>query len=136
MKTGQKPQRVFVVDDEPMIAWSLAEILRKSGFDATAFTNPQDALRTAESDLPDLLLSDVLMPQLSGVELAIRVRQLCPVCKVLLMSGHAATRDILDEANGNGRRFDLLTKPVHPEVLILKVRDAISHAGEKASSAA
>ena len=66
MDNVHKSLRVFVVDDEPTIAWTSAEILRKVGVDASAFTNPEEALRTAPIDIPDLLISDVVMPQLSS----------------------------------------------------------------------
>src|ERR1035438_2000723 len=64
---------VFVVDDEHMIASSLATILRHLGFDATSFTDPLAALKAAHSQHPDLLITDVVMPQLSGIELALQV---------------------------------------------------------------
>ena len=79
-------QRVFVVDDESAIANTLAIILQQCGFEARPFTSPLDALREADMLHPDLLISDVMMPELSGIDLAIRVRRLHPKCKVLLFS--------------------------------------------------
>jgi CheY-like chemotaxis protein len=66
-------QRVFVVDDENIIASTLALILQHKGFDATPFTKPFEALRAACSQAPDLLVTNVVMPLLSGIELAIQV---------------------------------------------------------------
>jgi CheY-like chemotaxis protein len=78
----EKTFHVFVVDDERVISDTLAAILRLNGFAATSFTNPLDALDSAHSASPDLLLSDVAMPQLSGIELAIQIREKCPNCKI------------------------------------------------------
>lgn len=80
-----------MVGDEKVIASSLATILRLQGFEATPFTEPQRALEAACSEAPDLLISDVVMPALSGIDLAIRVQQHCPDCKILLFPGQAAT---------------------------------------------
>ena len=123
MSQPQKQPRVFVVDDEDVIASTLAMILRlQGGFDARSFTNPLDALDAARLDSPDLLISDVVMPQLSGIELAIQVREHCPDCKVLLFSGQATTADMLETARANGYDFELLLKPVHPSDLLAKIR--------------
>jgi DNA-binding response OmpR family regulator len=65
--------RIFVVDDERIIAETLATILMKSGFSAVPFSNPMEALSAAELEAPDLLISDVVMPQLSGIDLATRI---------------------------------------------------------------
>ena len=114
---------VFVVDDEEVIASSLAMILRlHGGFHARAFSLPIEALEAARLESPDLLISDVVMPQLSGIELAIQMRQHCPDCKVLLFSGKAATSHLLEAARADGYDFELLSKPVHPADLLAKIR--------------
>ncbi|WP_263385624.1 response regulator [Granulicella arctica] len=114
---------VVVVDDEWVIAETLAAILNKSGFSAAAFTDPLKALESAGIKPPTLLISDVMMPQLSGVELAIQMKALCPDCKVLLFSGQAQTADLLRSARNEGHDFDLLAKPVHPSDLLRKIRE-------------
>lgn len=117
----QKP-RVFVVDDEKVIAATIEMILSQSGFIARSFTNPVDALDAALRETPDLLVSDVMMPQMSGVDLAIRLTAQCPDCRVLLFSGQAMTLDLLEAARANGRTFELLSKPVHPHDLLEAIR--------------
>jgi CheY-like chemotaxis protein len=114
--------RIFVVDDEYVIATTLAMILQRSGFDAVSFTEPMKALDAAQKDPPDLLISDVLMPVLSGVELSIRMQQDNPECKVLLFSGQAATANLLEEARERGHDFELLSKPIHPTEFLQRVR--------------
>jgi CheY-like chemotaxis protein len=116
------PQNVFVVDDEPIIASTLAAILNASGFHATAFTSPIDAIEAAEREGPGLLISDVVMPGMNGVDLAIHLKSLCPKCKVLLFSGQAASADLLKAAKEAGHDFELLLKPVHPKDLLAAIR--------------
>jgi CheY-like chemotaxis protein len=113
---------VFIVDDEQIIAETLATILRKSGFTATFFTDPLDALVAARKEAPDLILSDVMMPQLSGVDLAIAIKHECPECKIMLFSGHAGTLDLLYKAREKGYDFNLLAKPLHPADLLRHIR--------------
>jgi len=117
--------RVFVVDDETVIANTLGVILRQQGFEAHSFNLPLEALSAAREMAPDLLISDVVMPLLSGIELAIQLRELCPNCKVLLFSGQAATASMLDSARASGHDFEVLAKPVHPADLLKKIRTVI-----------
>jgi DNA-binding NtrC family response regulator len=119
---------VFVVDDEPVIASTLAAILRLHGYSAVSFTSPTEALAAARLRAPDLLISDVVMPDLSGVDLAIQIKAECPECKVLLFSGQAATQDLLEDARSQGHSFELLQKPVHPSEMLASIR-ALSTVG-------
>jgi CheY-like chemotaxis protein len=114
--------RIFVVDDESVIAMTLATILQRSGFEAVSFTAPVEALEAARLEAPELLISDVMMPVLSGVDLAIGVREAAPRCRVLLFSGQASTADLLEEARRRGYDFELLTKPIHPSEFLQRVR--------------
>jgi CheY-like chemotaxis protein len=123
MPSSPQLLRVFVVDDEDVIASSLATILRfQGGFHATSFSDPQQALQAAQAEAPDLLISDVVMPYMSGIDLAIQLRRLSPDCKVLLFSGQAATADLLKAARAAGFTFELLLKPVHPADLLASIR--------------
>ena len=113
--------RIFVVDDEPVIASTLAAILKQHGYSATFFTSPREALAAARSKAPDLLISDVAMPGLSGVDLAIQMKAQYPECKILLFSGQADTQDLLEDARSQGHDFQLLEKPVHPSTMLSEV---------------
>ena len=121
MSSDRKEPRVFVVDDETVIATTLGTILQMRGFEAHAFNLPIEALQAARELQPDLLITDVVMPLHSGIELAIQMREFCPNCKVLLFSGQAATVDLLAQAGASGHHFDVLTKPVHPADLLKKI---------------
>jgi DNA-binding response OmpR family regulator len=117
----QLQPKVFVVDDEHVIAHSLAAILKNSGFDAVAFTDPSVALESAGVLAPDLLISDVMMPGINGIELGIHFRTRFPQCKVLLFSGLATTVALLDAAREQGHDFVLLEKPIHPKDLLAAI---------------
>jgi CheY-like chemotaxis protein len=112
----------FVVDDEAIIASTLATILRISGFSSIAFTDPLEALNSADSKRPSLLISDVIMPGMTGIELAVRIQTKCPNCKILLFSGQAATADLLETARKEGHDFVLLGKPIHPSDLLAAIK--------------
>ena len=120
---AQEKHVVYVVDDERLISDTVALILNKAGFAATAFHDPQEALAAVQKRQPSLMLSDVRMPGMSGVQLAMLVRELCPECKILLFSGHATSFDLLEDARFRGQTFELLTKPVPPAQLIAKLRE-------------
>ena len=104
--------QIFVVDDEPVIASTLATILRMNGFSAKFFTSPLEALAAARSKAPDLLISDVTMPGISGIDLAMTMRAQYPKCKILLFSGHPATPALIEDARAQGHEFHLLFKPL------------------------
>lgn len=114
--------KVLVVDDEHMIANTLAIILNASGFEARAVYSGEEALQALGSFQPDVLISDVFMTGISGVEAAIAFRMQCPNCKILLFSGQAATADLLLHARQQGHDFEIMAKPVHPSDLLAKLR--------------
>jgi DNA-binding NtrC family response regulator len=118
MSRSKRQRRIYLVDDEYIIVSTLARILSMKGFDATGFTDPGLALQVARSKAPDLLISDVVMPGLSGIELAAKVKGSCPECRVILFSGQANLTDFPEDPGGESRRFELLSKPVHPDALL------------------
>jgi DNA-binding NtrC family response regulator len=116
---------VLVVDDERIIADTLSIILSRNGFSTVTAYNGTSALELARRVKPELLISDVVMPGMSGVELAIAVTQTLPQCKILLFSGQAATVDFLESARNAGFDFTTLTKPVHPTDMLKHVSESL-----------
>jgi len=122
-KDGQSSKpKVLVVDDERVIADTLAIILTQAGFDASAVYTGTGAVERAREEKPDLVISDVIMPDMNGIEAAIKIREILPGCKILLFSGQAATADLLEKARQQGHEFEILAKPVHPQDLLAKLR--------------
>ena len=122
MPTERHGLRVLIVDDERMIADTLAQILNASGFEARAVYDGEAAIAESGRFQPDILLTDVIMRGMSGVEAAIAVSKILPMCRVILFSGQAATTDLLQRARAQGHRFELLAKPIHPEELLKTLR--------------
>jgi CheY-like chemotaxis protein len=115
--------RVLIVDDQQLIADSLAEILTNAGFEAQAAYDGWEALEIARRFHPDWLLSDVLMPRMNGVELAITFRNQFPKTAILLFSGQAGISEILQDGKNRGYEFELIAKPIHPLRIIERLSE-------------
>jgi CheY-like chemotaxis protein len=105
--------RVLVVDDD-----TTCEILEEAGFSARAAYDGWMALDIAGEFRPDYLLTDVLMPRMNGVELAIAVTKIWPATRILLFSGQAGISEILLKGHNEGYEFELVAKPIHPVKLV------------------
>lgn len=122
MTTPSSKPKVLVADDEQVIANTLAIILNQAGFEAKAVYSGESAVETIDEFQPNMLISDVIMTGMTGIEAAIKIREKLPTCKILLFSGQAATADLLEKARTQGHEFEILAKPVHPTDLLAKLR--------------
>lgn len=122
MSTAGGARTILVVDDEHILADMLALILEKSGYNSTAVYSAAEAL-VALKMRPDLIISDVMMPEVDGVELAVQVSKLLPGIKILLISGHAGTQELM---KASGLSLDFLAKPFSPEELLARVAAALN----------
>ena len=111
---------VLIVDDEPLVANTLSVILARAGYTTLTAYDGLTALRLANSLAPGLLITDVAMPDMNGVELALAMLKALPSCKILLFSGHATSADLVNALDA-GHDFRLLTKPVHPTEMLKQV---------------
>ena len=123
MSNNQVKPKVLVADDERVIADTLAIILNQSGFEATAVYSGEKAVEMARTLEPDMVISDVIMTDMNGIDAAIKIRAMLPACKILLFSGQASTADLLDRARIKGHEFEILAKPVHPQDLLARLRN-------------
>jgi CheY-like chemotaxis protein len=114
---------VVVVDDEHLIADSLAEILNDNGYRATAVYDGITALEQVQKLCPDALVTDVVMPGMNGIEVAQAVRKMCASTRIFLLSGQATTAELIQRAKDQGHAFELLPKPLEPEVLLHKLSE-------------
>jgi DNA-binding NtrC family response regulator len=120
--TSDKKPKIIVIDDESLIAETVVEILNGEGFEAISVSSGASAIDLAKNMRPAIVLSDVIMPGLNGIETGIKIQELVPNCRVILFSGQAATVDLLEKARERGHRFDILAKPIKPEHLIRVIR--------------
>lgn len=128
--------RIMIVDDEKVIADSLTMIFRANGFEARPVYSGERAIELAPAFEPDVLISDVIMRGMTGIEVAIHVREHFPACRILLFSGQATTSDLMLAADTKGYRFDILTKPVDPQLLLDYLQDCAANLGAKPAVAA
>jgi DNA-binding NtrC family response regulator len=112
---------IYVVDDEAPLLDAVAAFLKSRGLVVIPFTSPLQALASAISIKPDLLLSDFSMEEMDGLTFAAKLRELHPVCKVLMMSG------AIHEADRHPRHneFEFLQKPLQLRQLLLKINSAL-----------
>jgi CheY-like chemotaxis protein len=122
-KPAQHRPRILVVDDEKLIADTIAEILEGVGFHVAVAYDGWSALEIAARFQPEYLLSDVLMPRMNGVDLAIAVQKTYPAARVLLLSGQAGISEILLSGQKRGFEFELVAKPIHPLKLIERLKE-------------
>lgn len=118
--------KVLVVDDERSIADTLSIILSHHGFDTAIAYGGAHAVETASEWNPDILLTDVVMPGMNGVEAAICIRALQPTCKIVLFSGQTVSHELLVNAHFDMADFKVLQKPIHPDELIAALRELIA----------
>ncbi len=126
-------RRIVVIDDEKRIADTLAVILRSAGYLSEVAYDGRSGLVLCKETSPDLVITDVVMPGITGIEVAIEIRKTSPTCHILLYSGQAATAQMMDEARSQGHDFELLAKPVHPIQLLEKVKSLIGRHEEAAT---
>ena len=106
---------MLIVDDEHLIADTLADILNDSNFMAVALYDGPSALDWVRSTSIDILITDVAMPEMNGIELAKAIKSISPKTRIVLLSGQAQTRDLMRQARHEGHFFELWAKPMHPD---------------------
>ena len=115
---SQPNKRVLVVDDERVIADTLVQILKIKGYEAVAAYSGEEAVTKASTYRPDFAIMDVVMGQMNGFEAALLIQKQFPCCQITMVSGQQETAQLLNEAIASGRHFEVLAKPVHPQVLL------------------
>jgi len=117
--------RILLVDDEPGIRETLAAILRANHYTVEVAADGVQGFDAAMSFAPDLVISDVVMPNRNGVEMAILISRSLPKSKILLISRQAVTKEFLTNAHERGYDFPCLSKPIHPTDLLKKIAEIV-----------
>jgi CheY-like chemotaxis protein len=114
--------RILIVDRDQVVAKTLVMVLNSGGYDAVAAFSGEEAIVKAAQSSFDVLLADVMMEPMNGVQTALAFLQIQPTARVLLFSGSNGAVPILSEAFQAGHNFPVLAKPVHPLELFSRIR--------------
>ncbi len=115
--------RILLADDDTALRRVLEFKLKKNGFDVTAVADGEEALAQVKVSAFDLLLADIRMPRLTGIELLEKVRTLEPSLKVVLMTAYATVPQAVEAVKMGA--FDYLTKPFEDEQLLMTIDQAL-----------
>jgi two-component system nitrogen regulation response regulator NtrX len=114
---------ILIVDDEESILTSLSSILQDEGYEVAVAENGVEALRVYTIDPPDLMLLDIWMPEMDGMETLRRVRELVPTAQVMMMSGHGSIETAVKAIKLGA--YDYIEKPLSLENVTLRVKHAL-----------
>lgn len=130
MHVQKTSRRVLIVDDEINIADTLALIFRTQHYDARVAYSAEQAIEVIAEWRPDLAIIDVMLPEMNGIDLAIVTKANYRGCHVLLFSGHSNTALLLEEAGKKGHQFEVLAKPVHPNLMLERASELLAGSDE------
>jgi DNA-binding NtrC family response regulator len=117
--------KILVVDDVDTIARVYARFLERQGYEVHIAFNGEEAMQKWEKEKPDLVISDIRMPGMSGFDLANNIRQKNPNQKIILMTGYADEAEVLEQQKNHG--FPFFTKPADLQTTVAKiVEDVLS----------
>ena len=119
--------RVMVVEDQRIMRESLAQVLREAEFEVFAYGRPEQALAAVAAEHPDLIVTDVRMPGMTGLELLEKVKASFPFVEVVVMTAYGTVKDAVAAMKAGA--FDYVLKPFEPEELLLVTKKALEHRG-------
>ncbi|MBI4402393.1 MAG: sigma-54-dependent Fis family transcriptional regulator [Nitrospirae bacterium] len=116
-------ESVLIVDDEPGILNSVSKILEDEGYQVMVAKSGAEALKLITTDPPDLMLLDIWMPEMDGLETLKRAREQAPKLQVMMMSGHGSIETAVRAIKLGA--YDYIEKPLSLENVVLRVRHAL-----------
>jgi DNA-binding NtrC family response regulator len=117
-------EKIFVIDDETNIRVTIQETLSDEGFQVEQFGNPKVALKSAARSMPDLVITDLVMPELNGLEVIQKLKEIHPEVSIVVITGHASLETAIGAIRAGAD--DYLVKPFKIEDLLVSVRKAMS----------
>ena len=124
-----KKLRVLLVDDEKEFVETLADRLNMRDLDASTAHNGEQALSLVKKEEPDVIVLDLKMPGIDGIEVLRRVRKAYPNVEVIILTGHGSEQD--EEAARSLGAFDYMKKPVDLQALVPRIRKAFKQRMKK-----
>ncbi len=125
-----KTQRVWIVDDDRSIRWVLEKALQKSGVNVQSFVNAVDLLKSLELELPDVVVTDIRMPGMDGLQLMDRLQSQYPDLPVIIMTAHSDLESAVSAFHGGA--YEYLPKPFDLNEAVDLVRRACSQVRQQA----
>jgi len=122
--------KILLVDDEPDILEFMSYNLNKEGFEVFTSTNGKDAIRIATQEKPSLIILDVMMPDLDGIETCRVIRETPDLKEVLIAFLTARSEDYSQIAGFDAGADDYINKPIKPRVLVSRVKALLRRAGK------
>jgi len=128
-----KKEKILLVDDEPDIIDLISYNLEKEGYDIETATNGRDAITIAEKFMPDLILLDVMMPEMDGMETCVEMRSIDSLKNTIIAFLTARGEDYSQIAGFEAGADDYISKPIKPRVLISRIQALLRRKGNSSS---
>jgi UDP-3-O-[3-hydroxymyristoyl] N-acetylglucosamine deacetylase len=116
---------ICIVDDQPHISSTISSILTDEGYNSIVFQNAESFWQSLDTQEPSLVLLDVWLPGVNGLEILKRLNDRFPTLPIIMMSGHAGIETAVSAIKAGA--YDFLEKPLHLDVLLEKVDSALNH---------
>src|SRR3954469_5475836 len=110
--------KILVVEDEAIVLHTLVLILKQHGYEVRGARDGAEAMDAAAGFHPDILLCDINLPDMDGIQIALNLKQQLSHLRVVLLSGEISSTELLEEAKRNGYHFEVLAKPTEPNQLL------------------
>jgi CheY-like chemotaxis protein len=125
-------QKILIVDDESLVADTLCIIFRKSGYECRVSYSGEQAIAAVQSFVPDLLICDVCMPDMDGLDVAEAISRVAPECRVLMFTGqYMNLRRVQAHFAEITTHSAIVTKPIQPEDLLRQARILLTQTEQK-----
>lgn len=131
---SNSPYKILLVDDEPDIVDFLSYNLKKEGYEILTANNGKDAIEIAKKELPHLIVLDVMMPDMDGIETCREIREQKGLQDVLIAFLTARSEDYTQIAGFEVGADDYITKPIKPRVFISRVKALLRRLQSSAES--
>jgi DNA-binding response OmpR family regulator len=116
--------KIMLVDDEERFLQTTQKMIAKKGYDAITATSGEEGLKKLEDELVHVVILDVKMPGMDGVETLKQIKQKFPMVEVIMLTGHATAESAVEGLKLGAT--DYLTKPANIEDLIAKAEEAFN----------
>ena len=115
---SERQPKILVVEDEAVVLHTLELILKQHGYMVRCARDGHEAFAIAPAFDPEVLLCDINLPDVDGIQVALRIKREVPYCRVVLLSGEITSAELLERATAQGHRFEVLAKPTEPQELL------------------